>query len=254
MENASKALVMAGGVLISLMIIASLVIIYNQISNYSSSEIDEQRKQEIVVFNQGYTTYNKQRVKGSELLSLINKALDYNEREANPLDKQYQKMEIYINLNANGGDKTSFAYETSGQNRNKLFTSNKYAHERTGESSDIGEVTKKASNLENKYKSLKVIATLSANISTITYPETLPSGTSKDIAIQRRKEILDGALKGTGISYSSSNEISQIIEDTKAYYEYSQFKRAYFKCTGEEYNQDTGRIVKMSFEFLNKFQ
>lgn len=248
MENASKALVMAGGVLISLMIIASLVLIYNKISDYSSSEIDEQRKKEIIVFNQGYTTYNKEKVKGSELLSLINKVVDYNKREADPVDKQYQEMEIYINLNAKGGDKTSFAYDTSGINRNKLFTSNTYNHK------NIEQVTIKATQLENKYKELKVIATLSANISTITYPETLQDGSYKDSAIQKRNEVLQGALKGTNIQYSTNSEIAEIVEDTKTYYEFSQFKRAYFKCTGEEYNQDTGRIVKMTFEFLNKFQ
>ena len=40
-----------------------------------------------------------------------------------------------------------------------------------------------------------------------------------------------------------------IKEDALVYYEYTQLKRAYFNCTGTDYNQQTGRIVEMNFEF-----
>lgn len=38
------------------------------------------------------------------------------------------------------------------------------------------------------------------------------------------------------------------------YYEYVQFKRAKFDCVETEYNQQTGRIVKMKFKFTGKFE
>ena len=38
------------------------------------------------------------------------------------------------------------------------------------------------------------------------------------------------------------------------YYEYVQFKRAKFDCIGTEYDQDTGRILKMNFKFTGKFE
>ena len=46
---------------------------------------------------------------------------------------------------------------------------------------------------------------------------------------------------------------STIRNDIYKYYEYIQFKRAYFKCTGTTYNRQTGRITKMEFEFTGKF-
>ncbi len=46
---------------------------------------------------------------------------------------------------------------------------------------------------------------------------------------------------------------STIREDIYKYYEYIQFKRAYFKCTGTKYNTQTGRITELNFEFTGKF-
>ena len=36
------------------------------------------------------------------------------------------------------------------------------------------------------------------------------------------------------------------------YYEYMQFKRAVFKCRTLEYNEETGRVSKINFEFTGK--
>lgn len=41
-------------------------------------------------------------------------------------------------------------------------------------------------------------------------------------------------------------------EKVYTYYEFMQFKRANFECTGVEYNSGTGRIISMNFEFTGK--
>lgn len=38
-----------------------------------------------------------------------------------------------------------------------------------------------------------------------------------------------------------------MLEDAKLYYEYVQFKRTYFNCTGTEYDDNTGRLINMEF-------
>ena len=38
-----------------------------------------------------------------------------------------------------------------------------------------------------------------------------------------------------------------MLEDAKLYYEYVQFKRTYFNCTGTDYDSNTGRLIKMEF-------
>ena len=42
---------------------------------------------------------------------------------------------------------------------------------------------------------------------------------------------------------------SKIQEATSMYYQYTQFKKAYFNCTGVDYDNSTGRIIKLDFEF-----
>ena len=44
-------------------------------------------------------------------------------------------------------------------------------------------------------------------------------------------------------------DLRNLYQDAKNYYEYVQFKRANFKCTGLEYDNNTSRIIKMKFEY-----
>ena len=82
MENASKALIMAGGVLIALLIIGSLLLMFNNLSSYLDTNIKETRTAQIIEFNNQFETYNRTDVRGSDLYSLLNKAADYNERKS----------------------------------------------------------------------------------------------------------------------------------------------------------------------------
>lgn len=50
------------------------------------------------------------------------------------------------------------------------------------------------------------------------------------------------------------SKINQNRQNVYLYYEYVQFKRAKFKCTKVEYDEQTGRIIKMDFEFTEKFE
>ncbi len=49
-------------------------------------------------------------------------------------------------------------------------------------------------------------------------------------------------------------EIDKLRNYVYTYYEYVQFKRAKFDCTKVEYNQQTGRMIRMEFTFTGKFE
>ena len=49
--------------------------------------------------------------------------------------------------------------------------------------------------------------------------------------------------------WNNIKENSSIRQDINRYYEYVQFKRANFNCTNVKYNEYTGRIEKMEFEY-----
>lgn len=73
----------------------------------------------------------------------------------------------------------------------------------------------------------------------------------KKEAIQRFN---DASKKITISKWDEIGKDSTIRNEIYTYYEYVQFKRARFDCTNVEYNQKTGRLVRMEFQFTGKFE
>lgn len=70
MENASKALIIAGAILLAILIISLGIMIYNQasgvVNNNSMTEV------EVTTFNQKFEQYLGDKVRGANVKSLIN--------------------------------------------------------------------------------------------------------------------------------------------------------------------------------------
>lgn len=73
MENASKALLMAGGVLIAIIIISLLVKTYGNIGAFQRQQISAEEAERIEEYNKEYTKYINQYVYGTEVITVINK-------------------------------------------------------------------------------------------------------------------------------------------------------------------------------------
>lgn len=73
MENASKALLMAGGILIAILIIALLVRSFTSVSIFQKAKLSEEEQAQLVAFNEQYTKYLGQYVYGTEVRTLMNK-------------------------------------------------------------------------------------------------------------------------------------------------------------------------------------
>lgn len=80
MENASKALLMAGGVLIAILIISSFMLFFTDLSNYENSQTDARMQEQVVKFNNSYTAYDRSGITLNEIKSLYNKIESNNER------------------------------------------------------------------------------------------------------------------------------------------------------------------------------
>ena len=78
MENATKALLIAGGILIAMMTLALLVYVFGYMTDFAESQDRVAATQEIVEFNESYEAYNKQRMYGTDVISVVNKAEDNN--------------------------------------------------------------------------------------------------------------------------------------------------------------------------------
>ncbi len=96
MENASKALIIAGSVLIAMIVLSVLVWGWNRVSSYYKAEEDAETVQQIYQKNKELESYNKQVIRGYELRSLYNLIDDMNTRYSE--EQGYQPITAQLKL------------------------------------------------------------------------------------------------------------------------------------------------------------
>ena len=100
MENASNALLMAGGILLAIIVITILVITYNGIVGFESSKLEEQELQNISLFNEPFMSYNKKVMYGTDIISVLHLALDNNNKyNVKPGEEYYVDISFKVNSN-----------------------------------------------------------------------------------------------------------------------------------------------------------
>ncbi len=231
MENASKALIMAGSVLLALIVIGAFILMFSNLNDYQEKNDTAIEQQQIVEFNNQFSTYDRTGLRGTDMLSIMNRIIDYNSRKTTE-DIGFQKMKITIK----GIDRNilqSLRYETSGSNL--LIKKNTYTQD------DLSEIVAKPQELERKYQK-KYITQLVSNISN--FMDIYNSSLSINQKIQEVNE-----KKWLPKSVTTYGNLDSIKNDILIYYEYSQFKRTYFDSTGEtKYDKNTGRITELNFK------
>ena len=220
MENASKFLLMAGGILIALLVISALVLMFNQIGDYEKGKSNTEKVSQVADFNKEFMVFTYDNIQGTDIISLANKIVNFNSKSGMQNSINYDKK-IKLILNFGNKNKSgSFAYKLGGNP--VIFTKDSYFIENY--SSEFLQLISKYMEYDNKF-SIKVMNRLSANYS------SLQDGT---------KTIKD---------VTGRSDISQdIIKDIPKYREYSEFKGSTFKNTIIEY--DGEQIKNMYFEFV----
>lgn len=217
MENASKALIMTGGVLISLIVIGLLVLFYNNLSGMQKIKTDSETEQQAAEFNKQYDVYARD-VYGSEILSIANKIADYNKREAD--NKGYTPIDLEVTF-------------TKGLSE-RYFVENKVYSAK-----DLYDITanKSAKNpicLEEYVKQLGNKTVYSRTNSSI-------SRQIKKIATMRTND-----LQALGI------EEADYKDSLAEYNQYknllTQMKETVFKYVKFDYDENNGRIKKMIYK------
>lgn len=85
MENASKALLIAGGILIAIMILSLLLSMYGRVANIHKTEEEKTRLEQLAEFNAQYEAYNKKLMYGVDVKTLTNKVTEYNANNSDPI-------------------------------------------------------------------------------------------------------------------------------------------------------------------------
>lgn len=208
MENASKALTMAGGVLIALLVISLLVLFFHNVRDLQGMEQSSEEQEQAVEFNKQYDVYARN-VYGSELLSIANKIADYNKREAE--NKGYTKIELYVQIQ-NDMDTTFFKKGT--------YTSSALIEEIEKVENQVDEIGKKSiSSSTNSKVSRKISQLASMRTADI---EAL------GILAENYKTLL-----------TQYNTYKTLLTEVKA---------KVFQYVSFDYDKNNGRITKMNYK------
>lgn len=137
MENASKALLMAGGILIAIIIIGALVYMMSTSSGFFSAKQSVEQTEQLVAFNNQYEAYNKKLLRGTDVISVMNKVIDNNtkygvkgQNEPNYImDVEFEMKESMIytktgtaSINFKVGEKYNISSFSTIKNNDEAFT------------------------------------------------------------------------------------------------------------------------------------
>lgn len=290
MENIAKALLIAAGILFSVMLLSMLMITYNQISSHYQQKHELAVMEQVEKFNREFENYNRQYIRGNDLISLMNKVIDYNASQVYNESIGSKRFLVEINMVPDGKnletimkqfkwptkETTSITNETIVEFDDDGKINNSGAGKYTSDK-ELIKITGITNRLINEAKSIKKYDDQSLNI-TDTELQKLSSDISNIVLTDKeesdsqyyskrfyRANLLKFIL---GLSFGDGDEFdvkieneTGIIEDSESddkmtkvkeiacqYFQYTQFKRACFKCTKVEYDLESKRIVGMNFE------
>ncbi len=298
MENASKALLMAGGVLMAILVISMLVLMFSDLTNFFSEGSQSNKEAQIVKFNLEYESYNREDVRGTEILSLLAKVQDYNEYQSDyegieagysPITVSIKKIDVEKDIKYGDGtdcDKNIESQYTQNQNLKAYDDILDVKNNAKSQLSSIGGSIRKKSKEDNAEITDSDLETLASSISLIESAKSMLNANStsytqqdiktlqKTLALMQKifnpqelkdKKITDSSSEGIvelENFFNKKNNYINIMNYTKQYYQYKQFKKARFKCTSIKYDSakinteldsnnsnNTGRICKLEFEY-----
>lgn len=249
--NMSQALKMAGGVLIALIIIATLTYFFRELTPFQQQMEDIEALEQTADFNKQYEVYNKSLMLGVDLISVINKAYSNNLAyielygySEDIKDNYLIDIELKTPITLN---QVLIVYDIYDESSGKIIEKDK----------------KKVSNesLSNEAKN-QLKDKLKIDDIKNDYPQKTLSGTlidsTRGVSAGKKEKYTNEEMYNCIIKDSAhelkrnarNNDSTTIAEwgvATLETYAYS-LKTKKFRCTGVENSEITGRITKMIFE------
>ncbi len=81
MENASKALIMAAGVFLAMLVLGSLIFMWRTVGGYTSEIEGKKKTEQITSFNKQYESYLGRILRGNDISSIINRTRNNNTKD-----------------------------------------------------------------------------------------------------------------------------------------------------------------------------
>ena len=213
MENASKALIIAGSVLLAVLIMTALIYTFSPISSLKQVEASSEEEKILAQYNKEIENFNRAGLYGSEILSLANLIEDYNERQSEL--KGYGPITLKVSI--------------------KPITGAEYLKE--NEYSNYIDLTKDFKNVENKTKELK---------------QTIICGQTLDKLAGMRTDTLKDLISRYNTANGKNHNLTDIENEIAKYQnvnsEMQTFKNKRFNTPEVKYDNGTGRVKSMTYK------
>ena len=126
MDNASKALYMAGSLLIALLVISLLVYAFSNIGGLQDEVDTIESEEEITAFNTEYEAFNKKIMYGVDVISCINKVINHDEKyvngkRSNPKYGTEALINVIVNLSDNNLHEITEVYHFDENGRERKY-------------------------------------------------------------------------------------------------------------------------------------
>lgn len=244
MENASNALLMAGSILLSVLILGAVVMMFNQFSQIKEQEQSAKEVQIASKFNEELESYNRKMLYGTDIISISNLIEDYLTREEGNLEADLLEIEVEIKLKkmipekygndlGDLADKAEPEYEASIDALNNNGTLSASAIE-------LG-----IQGIESTVEKLSEIEVTGQDGIKYTYEYLAPKD-DRDI-----KQLLYGTQTPTGTDITANGSGSDFLLYRDSLEMIKSFKRKIFTCKGVGRDASTGRITSMNFEEID---
>jgi len=239
LENASKALVMAGAVLITIMVFGMAMYFMLQFKEFPEQQEEALRQKQISEFNQEYESYNKQKMYGVDVVTVINKAINNNKTYAHFLTGEYRLGDNnhYIDVQVilkSPIQSYAIQYYEDTESYDATSNNDKLVLDRPIYDQIIYE--------EGSKKQIKLGDVWQARepITLLTFAET------KAIMNEKMEEFFKG-FDSYKIRLKGAKKIDE-FNYTVVYSGFTDFKRRFFQCTEVQYDPETARVSKLVFE------
>lgn len=279
MENGSKALLMAGGILMAIIIATGLIIMWTNMSKTQAQLSGNEKDEQLAEFNEAFVTYANETVMGTDIISLFNRVNSYDQNVDNDilLSKiQYEKIAIYVNVNDIKDDTEKLkdfqdvlGLKTTADGTNIMSTG-----------SETYKQLKRYIELEKKYgrETLSKLSTYYNSVDQSTDPFSKYTETNNRVDHPVVKQVLqekgwnDSKMNGSDSQKEELREAvmkkilgksTPISKDLKTvspidgktgndiiaeYSVYTAFKTTKFTCTDIQYSQNNGQVSSMTFK------
>lgn len=239
MENAAKALLIAGGMLIALMIIGALLLMFNQIGDYEKGQQSNEKTSQLAEFNLDFEKYMDDKgITGADIISLINKVINYNEKAKKGGVNNSVDYNIKMSITVSGLDDFNKKYAYDKENDNdSLFPKSTYKFDESTTNNSLKQllIDFRANEGELGIENLKRLS-------------SIYNGNENE-----RTNIANIKEKLLEINYELYKEwdgktTSPTLNTIKKYRQYSEFKGSTFVIS-QEPKYEKGQIKDLFFKF-----